>query len=264
MPAGRPGSVPRPPSPRSGETPRPRSGETPRPRTAESRTPEHGWHRPPKPSKPRTEHHGEILTSHPLDSVANVKASAATLRELAAHLTTVDTDQLDQLLEHLLQDGGLLHAAERLLARARTAVNPDLDETHPDPDSVPAYTLMHALARIDEDLNDRRMEALESLSAARTLVVPGPSPVHEAAAPAERTAQPFVTIRHTNTGEITTTRFNAAARRILLQAGFEETPGGACPAPETSTDRTHGPARQPASCSPPATPCACTEHSASR
>ncbi|MER7701606.1 hypothetical protein ABTX81_01720 [Kitasatospora sp. NPDC097605] len=73
-----------------------------------------------------------------------------------------------------------------------------------------------------------------------------------------------MTIRHTNTGEITTTGYNAAARRILLQAGFEETPGCACPATETSTDRTRGPARQPASCSPPATPCACTEHSASR
>ena len=34
-----------------------------------------------------------------------------------------------------------------------------------------------------------------------------------------------MTIRHTITGEITTTGYNAAARRILLQAGFEETPG---------------------------------------
>ncbi|MFC9332142.1 hypothetical protein ACFTWP_41860, partial [Kitasatospora sp. NPDC057015] len=42
------------------------------------------------------------LTSYPLDSVANVKASAATLHELADHLTTVDTDQPDQLLEHLM------------------------------------------------------------------------------------------------------------------------------------------------------------------
>lgn len=203
----------------------PGRGETPRPRTAESRAPEHGWHRPPQPSKPRTEYHGEILTSHPLDSVANVKASAAALHELAGHLSTVDTDQLDQLLEHLLQDGGLLHAAQRLIARARAAVDPFLDETHPDPESVPAYALMHALARIDEDLTDRRMEALESLSATRILVVQGPSPVHEAAAPAERTAQPFVPIRHTHTGEITTTGYNAAARRILLQSGFEETPG---------------------------------------
>ncbi|MFE4514041.1 hypothetical protein ACFRMQ_07565 [Kitasatospora sp. NPDC056783] len=65
-----------------------------------------------------------------------------------------------------------------------------------------------------------------------------------------------MSIRHTNTGEITTTRYNAAALRILVQSGFEETPGCACPAMETSTDRTHGAARQPATCSPPATPCA--------
>ncbi|WP_435125615.1 hypothetical protein [Actinacidiphila sp. bgisy144] len=52
----------------------------------------------------------------------------------------------------------------------------------------------------------------------------GTSPVHEASAAAERTAPPFVTIRHTTTGETTTTRYNAAARRILLQAGFEEAP----------------------------------------
>ncbi|WP_459649836.1 hypothetical protein [Kitasatospora sp. Ki12] len=71
-----------------------------------------------------------------------------------------------------------------------------------------------------------------------------------------------MTIRHTSTGEITTTGYNAAARRILLQAGFEEAPGCACPATETSTDQTHGPARQPASCSPPATLCAWTEPSA--
>ena len=216
MPAGHPGSAPRPPSPPQ------RWDQAPH---AESRAAVHGWHRPSKPSQPRTEHHGEILTSHPLDSVANVKASAAALHELAGHLSTVDTDQLGQLLEHLLQDGGLLHAAQRLIARARTAVGPHLDETHPDPDSVPAYTLMHALARIDKDLTDGHMEALASLSATRNFVVQGPSPAHEAAAPAERTAQPFVTIRHTNTGEITTTGYNAAARRILLQAGFEETPG---------------------------------------
>ncbi|MEV7122898.1 hypothetical protein [Kitasatospora griseola] len=70
-----------------------------------------------------------------------------------------------------------------------------------------------------------------------------------------------MTIRHTNTGEITTTGYNIAARRILLQTGFDETPGCACPAAETSTDRRHEPARQPASC-PPATPCAWTEPSA--
>lgn len=85
--------------------------------------------------------------------------------------------------------------------------------------------LMHALTRIDEDLTDRRMKALEVLSATNILVVQGPSPVPEAAAPTERIARPFMPIRHTNTGEITTTRYNAAARQILLQAGFDETPG---------------------------------------
>jgi hypothetical protein len=164
------------------------------------------------------------MTSYPLGSVANVKASAAALHELASRLTTVDTDQLDQLLDHLLQDGGLLHAAQRLLAHAGTALGPHRDEAGLHPDAVPAYTLTHALARIDEDLTDRRREALEFLSATPALVVQGPSPVHEAV-PAERTAQPFVAIRHTNTGEVTTTSYNAAARRILLQAGFEETPG---------------------------------------
>ncbi|SDP41656.1 hypothetical protein SAMN05216259_12850 [Actinacidiphila guanduensis] len=148
------------------------------------------------------------------------------MHELAGHLTTVGTDQLAPLLEHLLQDGGLLHAAHRLVARARTAVGPCLDEPDPGQDSAPADTLMHALARIDEDLKgltDCRREALEALSATRTLVVP--SAVHEAASPADRAAQPFVAIRHASTGEITTTGYNAAARRILLQAGFEETPG---------------------------------------
>jgi hypothetical protein len=81
------------------------------------------------------------------------------------------------------------------------------------------------LARIDEDLTARRKEALEIQSATRILGVQVPSPVHKAAAPAERPVQPFVTIRHTRTGEITTTGYNAAARRILLQSGFEETPG---------------------------------------
>ncbi|WP_443048050.1 hypothetical protein [Streptomyces sp. H39-S7] len=201
---------------------RPATGPPYRPRTPSPLEP--GWYLPPKPSKPRIEHHGEVLTSHPLDSVADVKASAAALHELAGHLTTADSDQLDQLLEHLLQDGGLLHAAQRLIARARTAVDPCLDETHPNRESVPAYTLTHALARIEQDLTDRRREALESLSATRTLVVKGPWPVHEAA-PAERTVQPFAPIRHSTTGEITTTGYNAAARRILLQSGFEETPG---------------------------------------
>ena len=71
----------------------------------------------------------------------------------------------------------------------------------------------------------------------------------------EAPAEPFMTIRHTITGEITTTGYNAAARRILLQAGFEETPGCACRAMEPGTERTQRPARQPASCSSPATPC---------
>lgn len=70
-------------------------------------------------------------------------------------------------------------------------------------------------------------------------------------------------IRHTITGEITTTGYNAAARRILLQDGFEETPGCACRATEPGTERT-GPDRQPASCSSPAIPCPRTEPSVGR
>ncbi|WP_123527042.1 hypothetical protein [Streptomyces sp. 840.1] len=70
-------------------------------------------------------------------------------------------------------------------------------------------------------------------------------------------------IRHTITGEITTTGYNAAARRILLQDGFEETPGCACRATEPGTEWT-GPARQPASCSSPATPCTWTKPSVGR
>lgn len=146
------------------------------------------------------------------------------MHELAEQTDDLDTDQLGPLLERLLQDGGLLHAGQRLVARARSAVDRCLDWTRPDPGSVPAHMLMAALARIEKDLTDRRREALELLPATRTLVVQGPSPIHEAAA-AERTAQPFVPIRHTTTGEITTTGYNAAARRILLQSGFEETPG---------------------------------------
>lgn len=80
----------------------------------------------------------------------------------------------------------------------------------------------------------------------------------------EAPAEPFMTIRHTITGEITTTGYNAAARRILLQAGFEETPGCACRATEPGTERTHGPARQPASCSSPTIPCTWTEPSVAR
>lgn len=77
----------------------------------------------------------------------------------------------------------------------------------------------------------------------------------------ETPAEPFMTIRHTVTGEITTTGYNAAARRILLQAGFEETPGCACRATEPGTER---PDRQPASCSSPTVPCPWTEPSVGR
>ncbi|MFD8550155.1 hypothetical protein ACFV08_00800 [Streptomyces fradiae] len=73
-----------------------------------------------------------------------------------------------------------------------------------------------------------------------------------------------MTIRHSITGEITTTGYNAAARRILLQDGFEEAPGCACRATEAGTERAQGPARQPVSCSSPATPCAWTEPSVGR
>ncbi|MEV7107185.1 hypothetical protein [Streptomyces atroolivaceus] len=61
-------------------------------------------------------------------------------------------------------------------------------------------------------------------------------------------AESFTPIRHIITGEITTTGYNAAARRILLQDGFEETPGCAC-----------GPAPQPTRCTSPAVSCAWTE-----
>ncbi|MFD8063954.1 hypothetical protein ACFXA0_32775 [Streptomyces cyaneofuscatus] len=60
-------------------------------------------------------------------------------------------------------------------------------------------------------------------------------------------------IQHTITGEITTTGYNAAARRILLQDGFEEAPRCACRVTDPCAERTHGPARQPANCSSPAT-----------
>ncbi|CAM5326721.1 hypothetical protein SAVIM338S_00849 [Streptomyces avidinii] len=75
----------------------------------------------------------------------------------------------------------------------------------------------------------------------------------------ETPAEPFMTIRHTITGEITTTGYNAAARRILLQDGFEEAPGCACRATESGTERAQGPAGQPASCSSPGIPCTWTE-----
>ncbi|MGW2658350.1 hypothetical protein ACWC1D_32455 [Streptomyces sp. NPDC001478] len=67
-----------------------------------------------------------------------------------------------------------------------------------------------------------------------------------------------MTIRHTITGEITTTGYNLAARQILLQDGFEEAPVCTCRAAEPRTEQTHGTARQPASCSSPIIPCTCT------
>jgi hypothetical protein len=80
----------------------------------------------------------------------------------------------------------------------------------------------------------------------------------------EAPAEPFMPLRHTITGEITTTGYNAAARRILLQAGFEEMPGCACQTTEPDTKRTHEPARQPASYSSPTIPCTWTEPSVDR
>ncbi|MFK0099065.1 hypothetical protein [Streptomyces sp. NPDC091040] len=71
-------------------------------------------------------------------------------------------------------------------------------------------------------------------------------------------------IRHNITGEITTTGYNAAARRILLQSGFEAAPDCACRATETGTERTHGPAQRPANCSSPAVACAWVEPSVDR
>ncbi|MFE9367817.1 hypothetical protein ACFYNN_34715 [Streptomyces sp. NPDC006978] len=73
-------------------------------------------------------------------------------------------------------------------------------------------------------------------------------------------AEPFRTIRHSITGEITTTGYNEAARRILLQDGFGETPDCACRA----TEQTHGPVQQPASCSSPTIPCTWTDPSVGR
>ncbi|MER7963762.1 hypothetical protein [Streptomyces ardesiacus] len=71
-------------------------------------------------------------------------------------------------------------------------------------------------------------------------------------------------IRHAITGEITTTGYNAAARRILLQSGFEEMPGCTCRATEPGTGQAHEPARQLASCSSPAVPCPWAEPSVGR
>jgi hypothetical protein len=74
----------------------------------------------------------------------------------------------------------------------------------------------------------------------------------------------FMTIRHALTGETTTTSYNAAARKILLESGFVETPDCACEATKPGTERTHGPARQPANCSSRNSPCTWTEPSVSR
>ncbi|MFJ6709067.1 MULTISPECIES: hypothetical protein [unclassified Streptomyces] len=71
-------------------------------------------------------------------------------------------------------------------------------------------------------------------------------------------------IRHAITGEITTTSYNAAARRILLQDGFEEAPGCACRTTEPGTEQTYAPSRQPASCSSLAIPCPWAEPSVGR
>ncbi|MFE4546673.1 hypothetical protein [Streptomyces sp. NPDC056785] len=71
-------------------------------------------------------------------------------------------------------------------------------------------------------------------------------------------------IRHSITGEITTTGYNAAARRILLQDGFEGMPSCACRPKEPGTEQAHGPAWQTANCSSPATPCPWTEPSVVR
>ncbi|MYS36702.1 MULTISPECIES: hypothetical protein [unclassified Streptomyces] len=71
-------------------------------------------------------------------------------------------------------------------------------------------------------------------------------------------------IRHSITGEITTTGYNAAARRILLQSGFEETPACACRAAELGTERTCGATQKPGSRSSSAVACAWAEPSVGR
>ncbi|MFF3640373.1 hypothetical protein [Streptomyces sp. NPDC002564] len=71
-------------------------------------------------------------------------------------------------------------------------------------------------------------------------------------------------IRHAFTGEITTTAYNRAARRILLQDGFEEPPVCTCRARGPGTEQARGPARQPASCSSSTDPCPWAEPSAGR
>nr|WP_203721676.1 hypothetical protein [Streptomyces coelicoflavus] len=77
-------------------------------------------------------------------------------------------------------------------------------------------------------------------------------------------AEPFIPIRHAITGEVTTTGYNAAARRVLLQAGFEETPACACRATQPGAEQTHGPAPLPASCSSSEYPRPWTEPSVGR
>lgn len=112
----------------------------------------------------------------------------------------------------------------------------------------------------------RTVDVLEAPGPPRLRPTPHrfPSTTDRRSALPEAPAEPFMTIRHTITGEITTTGYNAAARRILLQAGFDETPGCACRATEPGTERTHGPARQPTSCSSPAIPCRWTAPSVGR
>ncbi|MFF4767454.1 hypothetical protein ACFY1V_13155 [Streptomyces sp. NPDC001255] len=80
----------------------------------------------------------------------------------------------------------------------------------------------------------------------------------------EAPAEPFLALRHAVTGEITTTSYNLAARRILLQDGFEETPECCCEATQPATGRTQGPTLQPADCSSPPTRCTRTEPPGSR
>ncbi|WP_420036028.1 hypothetical protein ACN2WE_30840 [Streptomyces sp. cg28] len=67
--------------------------------------------------------------------------------------------------------------------------------------------------------------------------------------------EPFIPIRHNITGEITTTGYNLAARRILLQSGFEETPVCTCRAADAGMEQAHEFVRQQARSTSPATPC---------
>lgn len=76
--------------------------------------------------------------------------------------------------------------------------------------------------------------------------------------------EPFVPIRHTVTGEVTTTGYNAAALSILLQDGFVEAPGCVCRATAPVTERRHGPAPEPATCSSSVLLCTWTEPAVGR